>query len=182
MRPSIALGAPIAGLKRLPVAVSGSWLVEAEPRWKGQVSAADRLVALLFLGIGREVVWSKSERPGPEPGEIDLAFFGMQEEGGSTQLNVSFQGGGHRYATVLAEAPRSIEIPAESSAWTGQSWCLARVNGPRPIGVHVLFIAASDVEVGRNGLWRVRKYLEGKVPGPWAAILTRGRTGDAEAA
>jgi len=182
MRPSIDLRPPIAGLKRLPVDIAGDWVAGSNPRWKGAVRAAEPLVALVILMVGREVSWSKSERPASAPGEISLSFFAMQDGRASTQVNISFQGGGRRHAAVLAESPLTIAVPAEVSASTGQCWCLARIKSEQPIAIHLLFIAASDVEIGRNGLWRVKESPATSLSSPWDSILTRSRTGEAEAA
>ena len=181
MRSEHVLAGPIAGLRRCPVVVRGGWIPGPVPRWRGAATSDESLVGVVFLKAGPSLFWCKSERPTPSSAVIDLAFFVMGTTDTRVQVNLSFQGGHQRWVVPLSRPPREIPVLREPAAWTGQPWCIVKVPSDPPITGYLLFILASEVSVGRNGLWRLRPVVAERVPEPFLELLTRGRTGEVEA-
>ena len=173
-------GEQITSLARLPVVIEGSW-DQSFPNWKGSARASEPLVSIVFLTVSGETEWCKSERGRPEALELSIALFPF-EDPCIVQVNAIAGGGGRRFTTRLPSPGYRPVLPPQMQITTGLVYGLTSVEGEPLVSVSILLLAAHDVAVGRQGLWRVRKGLADGVDGPLQAILARGRTGQLRSA
>jgi hypothetical protein len=169
-------------LRQVPVTIEGSWADTRHADWRGTAHAQEPIVAVVFLTAGQEIHWSKSERAGHEDAEVRLALFWCDGVGVDVQANFSVRDGGQRWNTHLPFAGWRPELPERASCTTGQLSRFASIEGEPRLDFHTLFIVASQVEVVRKGLWRIRRDVAAQVQEPLRGILTRRRTGRWQAA
>jgi hypothetical protein len=188
-------------LERIPVLVTGEWQSKTvltggwvRREWRGVARAARPLVALLFTRVADTIEWHKSRRPrgevarpaqGPTPtldaapeDEIDLSLSITAGPGHPlVGLSASVHGA-HTSATPLGPAGAgSFDMPAQRETRTGVLFDLAAFDGTPPVAFAILFVAASQIQVVRNHLWRVRGALAPALGEPLRTLLSRGRRG-----
>jgi hypothetical protein len=188
--------ATCGALDRMAVRITGAWQPGASlsggwtrHAWHGVASAAAPMVALLCARTGGVVAWHKSDRSKAQAQaampihemEIRLAvtvapdspLLGLDAQVQRAQANVTTRD----LAAEPAAAARALDIPAERAATTGIAIDLATVHGTPEVAFSVLFIAGSQVKMGRNHLWHVRPALAPALGEPLRTILSRGRRG-----
>ena len=79
---------------------------------------------------------------------------------------------------MLASATFRPLIESNTTALTAGIEPFTAVNGSPEIQLFILFLAASDTKVGRNGLWHLRPNLVEYVPPTYRELLAHGRTGE----
>ena len=169
----------IKALSQLPVAIDGEWDTGSQ-KWKGFARAAEPLVSVLFLTAGTDIDWCKSERGRLEGLEVSVTLY-RHDEPGIFQVNAIAGMAGRRTATQIPPGSRPEIVPQQGTI-TGRAQDLAIVKGNPVVIVSLLYVAASDVEIGRKGLWRVRPALADQIDEPLRTILSRDRTGQMRAA
>lgn len=164
-------------LRQMEVSISGEWQPGASRDWHGQANAIEPLVAISFILRGALVSWCKSERANPagQPVHLRLGHY----DSGMRDVQVSFSiGDGQVRSRTLVESPNyRPTIQNEMTIHTASFVPFTNVEGSYDVHVSTLFLAGSDVQVGRNGLWYLRPNLAESVPPKFRKILTRGRTG-----
>ena len=83
-------------------------------------------------------------------------------------------------ATMVGEvsSATSFEIAEGADGWTGDAIRLVRLGTRPSTECGFLFLARSDVKVGRKGHWRLRPSLEASVTGTLGHVLKSGRFGE----
>jgi hypothetical protein len=169
-------------LCQIDVSVTGAWRSGKMRDWRGDARSTDPVVGVVFCRQGTRVTWCKSERANPEGQPVRLFLGNYDSAGRDIQVNFSVGDGNVRLRT-LVESPEyqpSIRLPI--TGVTGILLPFATVEGSHPIDLFVLFLAGSDVKVGRNGLWHLRPNLVDSVPEAFRRLLVYGRTGELAAA
>lgn len=136
------------------------------PSWVS-LSAAE---ARAFRGASRRA------NPAGQPVRLLLGHY--DSVGRDIQVNFSV-GGGHVLSRTLVESPAyqpPIRLPITGVTRTLLQF--ATVEGSHQVELFVLFLAGSDVKVGRNGLWHLRPNLVDSVPEAFRELLVHGRTGE----
>jgi len=147
--------------------------------WHGLATAAEPIVAGVFLGRQGEVTWCKSERARGPGAALHLALAPDDKTERDVQVKFSVGKGWEQTRTLLSLAGYRPEIKLGS--WvTGRAQLFTRVDGEPLVDCHILFLAAQQVRVGRSGLWRVRERIADLLEPPLRSILTRGKTGVVE--
>jgi hypothetical protein len=166
----------VGWLTPLPVTVEGQWLPPPKRDWQGQITAAEPVVAVLFLCVGATCRWSKSERRGDV--RVRLALFPYDDAGDDVQLNCSV-GGGYQICRLSVRSTSYLpDLPSRREFRCGSVQKVAQVEGNPAADLLILFIARSDVRSARCGLWHLRKeFLESISDESLRGILTYGRCG-----
>lgn len=169
-------------LRQIDVAVSGAWQPGNTRDWRGQTESAEPVVAVAFLRQGPRVSWCKSERANPSGQSVRLLLAHYDSLGRDVQVNFSV-GDGHVVSRTLVASPAyqpAIQFPMTGA--TGAFLPFASVEGSQQVELLLLLLAGADVQVGRNGLWRLRPNLVESVPEAFRELLVHGRTGELAAA
>src|SRR4051812_27242403 len=93
-----------SSLTKLPVRIVGEWGNPLKRDWRGIATAAEPVVAVVFLKHGDTVEWCKSGRASGEGLEVRLALFPYDKSGSEVQVNFSVGGGTQLFAS-LVESP-----------------------------------------------------------------------------
>lgn len=165
-------------LRQIEVSVSGEWQAGATRDWSGEARAAEPIVAVSFSVRGTQVSWCKSERA-RLAGQPVRFLLGHYDSGGrDVQINFSIGEGQVRSRTVVSSSTYRPPIRAAITGATASLVPFATVEGSQVVQLFALFLAGSDVKVGRNGLWHLRPKLIESVPAAFRKLLTHGRTGE----
>jgi hypothetical protein len=175
--PMTLAGTQFDGMTSLAATCHGGWSLVRPRDWCGIATCAEPLVGIAFLHAGGITEWCKSERGNEHELELRLALFPYDAGMEDVQVNFSVGRGGCRGRATVASSQYVPAIPDGRELRTGVIEEFATIEGEPVIAVSVLLIARCDVKSARNGLWRLRENLVGSVPGPYARILTYGRTG-----
>lgn len=163
-------------LAKLSVVIEGSWNEARPADWRGTARADASIVAVTLLGRPESGCWCKSE-PGLIDGQRVRLLLGRYDKLGR-DVKVIFGAGGQRDGrTMMPDARYRPDIPARTVCTTGSFVRFAIVAGEPAVPCWLLFLAASDVKVGRDRLWHLRKDLREGVAEPLRSILAYGRTG-----
>jgi hypothetical protein len=179
-------------LVRVPVQMRGAWTPEmalssgwTRREWQGLARADEPLVAVLFARVADTIEWHKSDRPPRRDPADAVAVHTLDVSLGITagpgQPLASLDARTHRaHANVTISVPGgglAPAIPDQHATSTGVLLDLVAFDGTPRVTFALLFLAASQVKVGRNGLWHVRRALAPALHEPLRTILTRGRHG-----
>jgi hypothetical protein len=141
--------------------------------WHGLATAAEPIVAGVFLGRQGEVTWCKSERARGPGTASHLALARDDKTERDVQVSFSVGKGWEQTRTLLSSAGYRPEI--KRGSWvTGRAQLFTRVDGEPLVDCDILFLATQQVRVGRSGLWRVREHIAELLEPPLRSILTRG--------
>lgn len=165
-------------LRKIDVSVTGDWLAGGTRDWRGEARAAEPIVAISFAAQGRSVSWSKSERANPERQAVKLSLLPYDSDFRDVQVHFSVGRGYFVSRTVLHSPDYWPRVQAAMTVTTCSFVPFAYVDGSHPVRLFALFLAGSDVKVGRNGLWRLRPKLVESVPANFRKLLTYGRKGE----
>lgn len=165
-------------LRKINVSVCGEWLAGGTRDWRGEARAAEPIVAISFVVKGAHVEWCKSERANPESQPVRLLLGTYDSAKRDVQVNFSVGRGGVVSRTVVDSPTYRPKIQTTMTVSTTNVIQFPTVEGSRPVQLFALFLAGSDVKVGRNGLWRLRPKLVESVPVDFRKLLTYGRTGE----
>jgi len=147
-----------------------------ENRWRAAPSESQRSL-VVFVQDESGIWWCKSERARTDGSEVHLTLPWYDRVGRDVQVLFSVGRGG-RASRVTLRSPNDLPVmPSVTQLATSFITQLVRVQGDRDVGCSVLFIVASEVKVGRTGLWRVRSPISERIPEPYRTVLTRSRTG-----
>ena len=169
-------------LLQVDVSVSGEWRAGKTRDWRGEARSHEPVVAVTVCRRGGHVSWCKSERANPSGQPVRLLLGHHDSSGRDVQVNFSV-GEGQVVSRTLVESPayRPVIRPQIAGA-TGALMLFVTVEGSHQVDLLVLFLAGSDVKVGRNGLWHLKPQLLKSVPEAFRELLARGRTGKLAAA
>lgn len=160
----------------LPVTVEGQWSPPPKRDWQGQITAAEPVVAVVFLCAGAICRWSRSERR--NAGQVRVALFPYDDMGGDVQLNYSVGGGWQACRLSVCSASYLPDLPSHREFRCGEVQKFAQVEGNPAADLLTLFIARRDVRTARCGLWSLRReLLESISDESIRAMLTYGRSG-----
>ena len=152
-------------LRTLDVSVAGEWRPDRYRDWHGEARASEPIVAVSFAEAAGVVLWCKSQRPQADAQPVRLLLGSYDAGDRDVQVNFSI-GDGHVIFRTEVESPSYFPpIPAVLMARTGELVRIVPVDGSRKVDLYALFLAGSDIKVGRNGLWHLRKDLISEVPG-----------------
>ena len=171
-------GTNLEFVKPLKVRVDGSWQESRMRDWKGIAISTEPLVALVLLRFENKVEWCKSERGNPDGQPVRLLLSPYDSEKLDVQINFSVGGGHVRSRSIVSSDTYKPKLLELNNISTGVFYKMFDVKGSRNIELYSLFLAASDVKVGRNGLWHIRKEHQENVEEPLARILSFGRNGE----
>jgi hypothetical protein len=160
----------------LDVHVTGQWANGRTRDWQG-VAAGEPIVAVAFVADPDDIQWCKSERPAEEGQPIRLLLGHHDAEGRDVQVNFSVGHAARVTRTTVESSSYHPLVYAPAVGRTGYMFRFAEVSGSRPVLLGALFIARAVVQVGRNGLWHIRKDVGRLLPEPVAGLLTQDRTG-----
>jgi hypothetical protein len=164
-------------LSRTEVTISGEWRSGSPRDWWGRAHASEPLVAVSLL-IGSEgISWCKSERGKPDGQSIRLLLGHHDAEGCDVQVNFSVGGGQVVSRTFVQSREYIPKLLANCTVSTASIFNFASVEGSNSITLAVIFLAAADVRMGRNGLWHLRRDFAESVPDAYRQLLSFGRTG-----
>ncbi len=185
----ILWGESLHDVPRVPVDLSGAWVVEKTPRlaggfattrrWKGLARASQPLVALAVLLSSNLVDWGKSEAGAdPDGCPIVLALFPHDNLGLDVQVNLTAGGGGTETRTTVNSVDYLPLIDRIQLA-SGELLRFVTVDGRPEIEAGLLFLPRAAVRKGRTGNWRLR----GTEPsvGLLAAMIAGPRSGSRKA-
>jgi len=166
-------------LRQIPVAISGEWQSGEIRDWIGTARAKESIAAISFLSDGNTIDWCKSSRPEPA-GQVIRLWLGRYDAIGldiQTSFSVGVEDGNVRSRTTVESIDYKplIETPVESN--TAALLHFSDIAGTTTVQLFALFLAGSDVKVGRNGLWHLRAELVPSVPSIYREILSYGRKG-----
>src|SRR2546425_5379092 len=160
----------------LDVHVSGDWANRRFRDWQGVATGSEPIVAVAFVADPDGIKWCKSERSAAgQP--IRLLLGHHDTEGRDVQVNFSVGDTGRVTRTTVESSSYHPLINAPAVGRTGFMFGFAAVSGSRPGLRGAPFIARPLVQVGRNGLWHVRKEVAELLPESVGGVLTHGRTG-----
>ena len=171
-----------AALREVDVSISGEWEAGTTRDWRGEARATEPVVAVSFCRRGSKISWCKSERPHPTAQPVRLLLGPYDSSGRDLQVNFSVGRGHVLSRTSVSSHLYRPSISPVPSAPTGRILRFSTVEGSHPVELLTLFLAGSDVKVGRNGLWHLRRNLVDSVPEAYRALLSRGRAGELTAA
>ena len=165
-------------LRQIEVSVSGEWQAGATRDWRGQAHAPEPVVAISFVVKGAQVSWCKSERGNSVGQPVRLLLTHYDSAMRDVLVNFSV-GEGHVVSRTVVDAPTyRPKFQATMTFMTASFIPFTTVDGSQPVQLFALFLAASEVKVGRNGLWHLRPKLVESVPVDFRNLLTYGRTGE----
>jgi hypothetical protein len=118
------------------------------------------------------VHWSKSTRLTPESDAVRVGW------GQTDSANVVIGCGSIGLPTRLAQAGARPAFADLLAIETGVLWPLCRFDSQPAVGIFVLFLAAPDVQWGRNKLWRLSLPKAEAVGEPLRSALIGGRSGE----
>jgi hypothetical protein len=133
---------------------------------------------VVFVTSRGRSAWCKSE-PAHDDGQALRLLLGHHDRAG-LDVQVSFSiGGGQAISRCQLGAPDYRPAPLEREpVQTGTLVPFATIRGNPAVDLSLVFLVASEVQVGRNRLWHVRRELEEELPEPFRGILRRGRSGE----
>lgn len=165
-------------LKSLRVEITGSWQESSRRAWRGCAISSEPVVALVISKVDKKIEWCKSERGNPDGQPVKLIMGHYDSENLDVQINYSI-GGGHVCSRCITSTQRyKPELLIKRAMRAGVIEKVFQVEGSKTIELYALFLAASDVKVGRNGLWRIRDEYRDKLLSPFDEILAYGRNGE----
>lgn len=155
---------------------------DPNPGWDGHVSADEAFVGLLVAETPSTRYWAKAEPAGPSGMPLSVRYHPLADPltfqflfslglGWITSLKGT--------STARPVRPR-VSVPGQLSA--GRLMTIATVESSPPISAGLLFLARSDVSLGRNGIWRPHKALYGELPPALHPALVGSRHGSYEVA
>jgi hypothetical protein len=168
-------GIAFEGLETLPIYLNGSWAYGAKRDWRGAARSTVPLVGMSFMQSPRHCEWCKSKKDEASP-EVRLALFPYDDVG----MDVQVWFWGLRWRSLVPSASYRPVFSDLQVLQAARIFRFATIDGDPPVNLFVLFLARSDVESSRKGLWRVRKRLESGLNEPFRRWLTYGRTGKCE--
>jgi hypothetical protein len=163
--------------KKISVRITGSWQEGTRRQWQGLAVSSEPVVVLNLSRACNKIEWSKSERGNPEGQEVRLILSPYDKDKNDVQVRFIVGWGVAEYSCITLSDTYLPEILFNKEITTGEIVKMFLVEGNKTIEFYALFLAASDVEVGRNGLWHVRKKYQKLLPRPFDKILTYGRSG-----
>ena len=173
--------ARLESLRRLEVMVEGDWCSGRVRRWQGVARAAESLVGVAWVTSGESSRWCKSKRASPDGQQVGLLLGHYDASGLDVQVSFSVGRGSARVRCTVPSEDYKPSVPGAVGVRTGEPSRLATIYSTPEIVLSLMFIAGSDVTVGRNGLWHIRRELAESVPEPLRSILSYGRAGQLEA-
>jgi hypothetical protein len=160
----------------VPVAVAGQWSALPKRSWQGLITAAEPVVAVVFLATGGAWGWSKSARQNVT--EAQLSLLPYDDMGTDVQVTFAVGQGYQRGRCTVASATYRPSVPSRREFGCGVVERFACLDGDPPVALLVLFLARRDVRSARNGLWHLRGDLaDGITDERLRRMLTYGRTG-----
>lgn len=168
---------PIEGLSRVPVTLEGNWESGRQRDWRGTIRALEPIVGLILLESNLGIEWCKSERAKADGLKTRLALFPYDTTNLDVQVSFSVHGAFLRLRTTIASPSYLPALAQRTTLETGVLFGFTVITGKPRIGLFVLFIRAREVQVGRNGLWHLRRSVAGKIADPYKQALTYGKTG-----
>ena len=168
----------LGGLHRVAVVVTGAWKPGNTRDWHGVATASVPLVGVAFVTSRGRTAWCKSTPAQPEGQPVRLFLGHYDRSGLDVQVNWSVGRGQARSRCQVESREYRPAIMLNEPVVSGHAVELATIAGTPPVVVSALFLAAADVQVGRNRLWHLLPELTSMFSEPYRAILTRGRSGE----
>ena len=165
-------------LRTLEVGLAGVWSPAAIRDWRGKAFASEPIVAVSFAIRNGLASWCKSERGNLDSQGVRLLLGNFDSAGRDVQVAFEIGDGQVRTRTLVASPEYRPEIDTSRRIKTGDITSFCTLSGDPAVQLRVLFLAASDVEVGRNGLWHLRSRLVDHIPESFRALLAHGRAGE----
>ena len=166
--------------KKLNINISGSWKDVARNDWEGTAISTEPLVALSILKIENKYEWCKSERGSLDGQPIRLLLSPYDSHSPDVKINFSVGRGHVISGCIMPEKRYQPPLLLKNVITTGHIEKTFFIEGSKNVELYSLFLAASDVKVGRNGLWHIRDEYKNKLLEPFDTILTFGRNGEFE--
>src|SRR5262245_1522127 len=146
-------------LRNVEVSISGAWREGRHRDWQGEARASEPLVAVTFAETAGVVSWCKSQRPRPDAQSVELRLGNYDSSHRDVQVSFSI-GEGQVVSRTKVDSPSYLPpIPAALTARTAELVHIVSVEGSRRVDLYALFLAGSDIKMGRNGLWHLRRNL-----------------------
>ncbi len=166
-------------LRSIAVKGEGDWVNGPKRQWRGAAKGEKPLIALIMCEVGDALIWTKSERHGPQ-GEltINMLISHYDADGCRVQVNYGLGGIHARANTTVASAEYRPELPASFEVKTAEINKLASVKGEPDMDFYALFLCADEAEFSESGSWTVKQsYVDG-LQEPFRSILVGGRFGE----
>jgi hypothetical protein len=164
----------LPGLLRVPCELSGSWTSAERASWTARASCEHAVVCMSLIVSDGTAHWSKSTRLTPESDAVRVGL-GFDP---ADAAHVVIGCGSIGLPTRLAQAGARPALADLLAIETGVLWRLCRFDSQPAVGIFVLFLAAPDVQWGRNKLWRLRLPKAEAVGEPLRSALIGGRSGE----
>ena len=173
--------AALQPLRRLDVEIEGDWCPGRVRRWRGVARAEESLVGVALVSSGEVSQWCKSERASASGQSVELLLGHHDAAGLDVQVNFSVGRGQAVSRCIVPSAEFRPVLLHVARATTGVFVRLATIPSAPEVIISVVLIGGSDVKVGRNGLWHLRRHLAPSLPEPLRSILSYGRAGQVAA-
>jgi hypothetical protein len=170
MYPSIQ---PLPGLLRVPCQLAGSWASPERALWTAKPTCAHAMVGMSFIVCDGTADWSKSGRLTPNSDAVRVGLGFDRADPADVVIGCGAVG----LPTRLSQADARPALPAVLAIETGVLWPLCRFDSQPTVDIVMLFLAAPDVQWGRNQLWRLRRAKAEAICEPLRSALIGGRFG-----
>jgi hypothetical protein len=124
------------------------------------------------------ISWCKSAPATDDGLSITLLLGQFDDTGLDLQVNLSVGDGHARTRCTVASPDYLPSIATSSRALTGVRFTLTTIEASPEVIVATLFLAATDVKVGRNRLWHLDADHGAGVPEDLRKLLSYGRSGE----
>jgi hypothetical protein len=156
------------------VTLRGGWTdYHGQRRFLGALASAVPIHVMSLVASGGGFAYAKSGRTDGAPIACDLLIHPIWQ---GARFQIVLRTGNVLNTRAEFAPTRRIEIADRRDFTTGTivDWAEPDAFGPT---IRLLVLAHGDVELRRNGIWRVKAHHAAALPEPWRAALTKTRHG-----
>jgi hypothetical protein len=158
------------------VSVSGEWINNKTPKWKGAALSESPMVSVSFLEIDNEINWVKSERSSMNIHEIEINIFNYDNIGLDIQYNYFFNHGFNYYRSQI-KSKNYLPYIFTGDIEAGTIYLFSSLEGEPKLNLFILYIPSEITKISRNGIWHIKDNYKDTIDEKFINIFQNGRKG-----
>jgi hypothetical protein len=156
--------------------ISGDWIDNKTPKWEGQAHSEEPIIAISFFEYDNKIEWIKSKKSNDIFQKILINIFNYDKYGLDIQFNYNIGNSGLYYRSKI-ETINYLPNINTGNVKSGIISLLCSFNGNPKLNLYVAFLPSKTVQVGRNGIWHIKKSYIENIENEFIDILLYGRKG-----
>jgi hypothetical protein len=144
-------------------------------RWGGMAVSTEPIVGMGIIETEHAYSWVRSSN---RESSLEMGILFSPYDASGKNISVSFAMGDSVVCdscTVLSRQTEPNPLPGQYES--GAVICFAQIQSERPFVLHALFLAKTDVQFERNGIWHLKPEHVHALDEAWRKAMVFGRNG-----